>query len=378
MSAHAADPLGPSPVSRGRPALSGPMRAAGALGCCAIVAGGLAWAMWPRAPRDPSAAGTRTAWNMGAELPDRPARPSSPVVEPIVARVAMPSTAPASLSAPSVVVPAPPAARVMGFWEDASGIQQQAQVQQQAQAARAASPSTGRIGNGTGESDVATPGQGGSEYSQRMQTTRFADTAPRPPRFPVQYTLKKGTTFPCTPSQPISSQLPGPVQCVVDQHVWSMDGTTILLPRGTQVNGSVERGLSNGEQRLFLVWTDALTPRPDLQVIPLDAPAADEMGQVGVPGDVNTHLWARVKAALLLSLVDIGGNVATAAAQSGRNNTNLNFGGLTGQASSLGQQAFGRDLNIPPTLYRGPGQPLTVYINKYINLEHFYRNVSRN
>ena len=100
-------------------------------------------------------------------------------------------------------------------------------------------------------------------------------------------------------------------------------------------------------------------------------------GQVGVPGDVNTNLWARVKAALLLSLVDIGGNVATAAAQSGRNNTNLNFGGLAGQASSLGQQAFGRDLNIPPTLYRGPGQPLTVYINKYINLEHFYRNVPR-
>ena len=36
--------------------------------------------------------------------------------------------------------------------------------------------------------------------------------------------------------------------------------------------------------------------------------------------------------------------------------------------------AFGRDLNIPPTLYRGPGQPLTVYVNHYIDLYRFYEN----
>ena len=54
---------------------------------------------------------------------------------------------------------------------------------------------------------------------------------------------------------------------------------------------------------MFLVWTDALTPRPDLLAIPLDSPAADELGQTGVPGDVNDHLWKRIKTALLLSAV---------------------------------------------------------------------------
>ena len=91
-----------------------------------------------------------------------------------------------------------------------------------------------------------------------------------------------------------------------------MDGTTILLPRGTQVNGTVERGLTGGEERLFLVWTDALTPRPDLLAIPLDSPAADELGQTGVPGDVNDHLWKRIKTALLLSAVEFAGNAGTA------------------------------------------------------------------
>ncbi len=114
--------------------------------------------------------------------------------------------------------------------------------------------------------------------------------------------------------------------------------------------------------------------RPDLLAIPLDSPAADEMGQTGVPGDVNDHLWKRIKTALLLSAVDIGGSAITAAAQSGRNNTNLNLGGIGNTTQSLGQMAFGRDLNIPSTLYRGPGQPLTVYVNHYIDLFRFYEN----
>ena len=232
---------------------------------------------------------------------------------------------------------------------------------------------SGRSAGGGADPDVATPGPGG-DYAQRMQTTRFADAAPVPHRFHVHYTIKKGTIFPCTPAQPISSSLPGPVRCTADQDVWSMDGTTILLPRGTQVNGTVERGLTTGEERLFLVWTDALTPRPDLLAIPLDSPAADELGQTGAPGDVNDHLWKRIRTALLLSAVEFAGTAGTAALQQGRNNTYLNFNGVAGTANSLAQMAFGRDLNIPPTLYRGPGQPLTVYVNHYIDLYRFYEN----
>ena len=260
-------------------------------------------------------------------------------------------------------VPAPAEVHTLGFWEDTGAMQQAAQQVAARVASTAARP----------DPDVTTP-RPNSEYAQRMQTTRFADTAPTPPRFHVQYTIKKGTIFPCTPASPISSSLPGPVQCTVGQDVWSMDGTTILLPRGTQVNGTIERGITTGEERLFLVWTDALTPRPDLLAIPLDSPAADEMGQSGVPGDINDHLWKRIKTALLLSAVDIGGSAIMAAAQSGRGNTNFNLGGVGGTASSLGQMAFGHDLNIPPTLYRGPGQALTVYVNHYIDLYKFYEN----
>ena len=101
------------------------------------------------------------------------------------------------------------------------------------------------------------------------------------------------------------------------------------------------------------------------------------MGQTGVPGDVTDHLWKRIKTALLLSAVDVAGNSASALAQRGSNNTTLNLGGIGGQANTLGQMAFGRDLNIPATLYRGPGQPFFFLFFDYIDLHLFYQNRAR-
>ena len=370
MSATTGGPIGaplggPSPVARGRRYLPGRVRAAGAIGCCVVAAGAVAWAVWPRpAAERNSVAGSAQVWNMGMTLPERAPVVIAPPLPPAKVDAAPALQTPAAVPLGSPV-------RVMSVWQDTAAAQQA----EQAAAARAVQSRAPKpvAGAGGTNPDLATPGPA-SEYAQRMQATKFADTAPIPPRFHVQYTIKKGTVFPCTPAAPISSQLPGPVQCTVGQDVFSMDGTTILLPRGTQVNGTIERGLSTGDERLFLIWTDALTPRPDLLAIPLDSPGADEMGQVGAPGDINDHLWKRIKTALLLSAVDIAGSAVTAAAQSGRGNTNLNLGSIGGTAQSMGQMAFGHDLNIPATLYRGPGQPLTVYVNKYIDLHLYYSN----
>jgi type IV secretion system protein VirB10 len=355
-------PVGVSPVARGRMHMSGRTRAMGLLGCCALAGAAAAWIMWPRHQGEPEVTPVAgQGWSMGRSLPERETAISPPST--IVVAPPPQSPKPAAITP---AVPAPPQMQAMGFWEDSGALQQAAQ-QLASRTAPGSSP-------GRADPDVATPGPASSEYAQRMQSTHFADTAPTPPHFHVQYTIKKGTVFPCTPASPISSSLPGPVQCTVGRDVWSMDGTTILLPRGTQVNGSIERGITTGEDRLYLVWTDALTPRPDLLAIPLDSPAADELGQVGAPGDVNEHLWKKLKTALLLSAVDIAGSAVTAAAQSGQGNTNINLGAVGGTANSLGQMAFGHDLNIPPTLYRGPGQPLTVYVSHYIDLFRFYQN----
>jgi type IV secretory pathway VirB10-like protein len=364
MSGEVIGPHGVSPVARGRTWLPGRVRASIAAAGCAAIAGGLAWAVWPGSVRGPDRTATPGGeWNMGQALPEHPLVVAAPSPAPAPTPSAPPTVPPPSATA----VPAPP--QTLGFWEDTNGARELAG---QIRARTAAASPDGGAATGA-DPDVAAPGAGG-EYAQRMRTTSFADAAPVPRPFHVHYTIKKGTIFPCTPAQPISSSLPGPVRCTADQDVWSMDGTTILLPRGTQVNGTVEHGLASGEERLFLVWTDALTPRPDLLPIPLDGPAADELGQTGAPGDVDDHLWKRIKTALLLSAVEFVGNAGTAALEQGRSNVYLNAGGIANSGNTLAQMAFGRDLNIPPTLYRGPGQPLTVYVNHYVDLFHFYQD----
>ena len=368
MSEQALPPAyGQSAVARGRSHLSRNAKLGLLAGCGLCIFGVGAVILSPKARRDAEPSSNTSAdWNSGLPMPDRSFRTA--LVPTVPTAAAVPAAQSAPVNTTPVVLPAAP--RTIQVWEDTNASNQAAQQ-------RAAPRATERD-SASSDPDVATPGGASrSEYAARMQTTKFADAAPAPHRFHVQYTLKKGTIFPCTPASPISSGLPGPVQCTVGQDVWSMDGTTILLPRGTQVNGTVERGLANGDERLFLVWTDALTPRPDLLAIPLDSPAADEMGQTGVPGDVNDHLWKRIKTALLLSAVDIAGSAVTAGAQRGSGNTNLNLGGIGNTTQSLGQMAFGRDLNVPSTLYRGPGQALTVYVNHYIDLFHFYENRAR-
>lgn len=334
--------------------MSRPVRLSIAAASFVGIVGGLTWAVWPNHKEAARMAPLARDWGIGQPLPVHKVATAAVPITPSGA----PETATHTVATTTIATPPPPPP-TMGFWEATN-----VTVRESTAPEKKPKP----------DPDVATPGSAPSDYAQRMRTTNFSDVTPTPVLFHRHYTIRKGTTFACTPSQPISSSLPGPVRCTTDEPVYSIDGTTILLPKGTQVNGSVERGLTTGEERLFLVWTDALTPRPDLLPIPLDSPAADELGQTGASGDVDEHLWKKLKAALLLSAVQFVGSAATAAIQNSRNSIDINTGQISNTGNSLAQIALEHDINIPPTLYRGPGQPLTVYISHYIDLVNFYRD----
>jgi type IV secretory pathway VirB10-like protein len=218
-------------------------------------------------------------------------------------------------------------------------------------------------------------GKQDSAYAQSMQTTRVADTKPKFRRFPPSFTLRKGELISCTPPMPIDTQLPGPLYCLVDYDVPSMDNNNKrLLPAGTQINLQIERGLGLGQDRAVIVATDALTPGPDFLPIPLDgALGAGPNGQNGVPVDVNEHTWQRLKQAAMLAGVENGSSILQSALSHG-NNGNTYFGSVGNSTQSLASIAFQHDINIPVTGYRGPGYPITIYVNHYIDLSNFYRN----
>jgi len=212
-----------------------------------------------------------------------------------------------------------------------------------------------------------------SAYGKDLVATRIANARPKLHRFPPRYTIKKGTTFLCTPPMPIDTQLPGPLWCTVNEDVYSMDGTAILIPKGSTANAIIEHGLGLGQDRAVLVFTDILTTGPDFLPIPLDASTgASELGQNGVPVDVNEHTWQKLKTTLMFAGIEFLTSAGTAALQSNKGNTQYNFGTMSNVPQSLAAIAFQHDMQIPTTGYRGPGKPIMVYVNQYIDLSDYY------
>ena len=186
--------------------------------------------------------------------------------------------------------------------------------------------------------------------------------------FNLSFLLKRNTIFHCLPEQPLDSSVAGPIGCMVTEDVYSADGSVVLIEQGSTVDGEVVRGPDLGMSRMFLEFDEILT----LKGIPiyLSAAAGDTLGTVGVDGYLNEHLWRKLKAALLLSAVEIAGNVVSNETQQ-TGSLNLNVGSSAGQ--NLASQALAHDINIPTTLYRNQAQPLTVIVRQDIPMDDAYK-----
>ena len=97
----------------------------------------------------------------------------------------------------------------------------------------------------------------------------------------------------------MDSTTPGYVTCLVPRDVYSDNGAVVLMEKGTRVLGEYRAGLRQGQRRLFVLWTRAVTP--DGVAIALASPAADALGRAGFDGEIDTHFWERFGGALLLS-----------------------------------------------------------------------------
>ncbi len=158
-------------------------------------------------------------------------------------------------------------------------------------------------------------------------------------------------------------------KCTLTRNVYSDNGTTLLLERGSQVTGEYRANLSQGQQRLFVLWDRVKTPYG--VVVDLSSPATDSLGGGGVTGDVETHFWARFGGAMMLSLVD---DLAAYASTSGSNNTN-NFNNSSQAAQTMATEALKNTINIKPTFSKNQGErvgyssPATLIFRVSINCE---------
>jgi type IV secretion system protein VirB10 len=186
--------------------------------------------------------------------------------------------------------------------------------------------------------------------------------------------VTEGTLIPCILQTAIDTQLAGFVTCVVPIDVRGTSGNVVLLDRGTKIVGQIQAGLVQGQERVFVLWTRAETPKH--VVISLNAPGADELGRSGLPGAVDNHWWQRFGGALMLTLVQGSLNAGTALAANSGGGTGEATAGFVYGAQSSGQQvantALENTINIPPTLRKNQGDTVSVFVAQDLDFGSVY------
>jgi type IV secretion system protein VirB10 len=175
------------------------------------------------------------------------------------------------------------------------------------------------------------------------------------------FLIVAGTAIPCTLQTAMDTSTPGYVNCLIPRDVLSDNGAVVLMEKGTKVLGEYHSGIRQGQKRLFVLWTRAVTPAG--VAISLASPAADALGRAGFDGDIDTHFWERFGGALLLSIVDDGTSALA-----------VNNGGsatvrLPSDAAGIALQ---NSINIPPSLRKPQGSEVSIFFAQDFDFSGVY------
>jgi type IV secretion system protein VirB10 len=170
-----------------------------------------------------------------------------------------------------------------------------------------------------------------------------------------------GSAIPCLLQTAMDTATPGYVSCLIPRDVLSDTGGVVLLEKGTKVLGEYRSSLRQGQSRLFVLWTRAVTPAG--VAIRLESPAADAVGRAGFDGDLDTHFWARFGGALLLSIVD-DGSYALAGNGAASNSARV--------PSDAAAVALQNSINIPPSLRKAQGSQVSIFVAQDFDFSGVY------
>jgi len=183
--------------------------------------------------------------------------------------------------------------------------------------------------------------------------------------------LAKGAYIECTMVTRIVSSYSGNTKCITSEDIYSTNGVTLLMEKGSTVTGHFKGGsLENGIERLFVIWDEIRTPNN--VVVNIDSQATGKLGATGVDGYVDNHWAMRFGAAVLVSILDIGAESIKAKYTNG-DNSNVNFGQSASPIQNMANTALAQFINIKPTFYKNHGDVVGIYVEKDLDFSKVYR-----
>lgn len=183
--------------------------------------------------------------------------------------------------------------------------------------------------------------------------------------------LVRGTYIRCVLETRIVTDIPGFTSCVVTEPIYSINGRSLLLPKGSKISGKYNNAGAAGE-RVAVIWDRITTPNGiDVN---MSSPGVDNLGGAGHPGSYNAHWGSRIASALMISLISDA--FSYAAAENGPRTTTISNGSVveTPFESStartmerLANQALDKSINRPPTVTISQGSVVNVYVSEDVD-----------
>lgn len=198
------------------------------------------------------------------------------------------------------------------------------------------------------------PAERRTQSAERLEATQSAAV------------LQAGSIIPAALITGIRSDQPGLATAQVTQNVYdSLTGRRLLIPQGARLIGDYQSDVGFGQRRVLLTWNRLLLPDGRSLVLERQ-PAADVSGYAGLEDRVDYHWGGVLKAALVSTLLGIGGEVG-----SGGDNELVRALRRGSQESigRTGEQIVSRELDVRPTLTIRPGYPVRVLVTRDIILE---------
>ncbi|MDO1509540.1 MULTISPECIES: type IV secretion system protein VirB10 [unclassified Neisseria] len=187
------------------------------------------------------------------------------------------------------------------------------------------------------------------------------------------YLLSKGTNIRCGLDTKIVTTQPGFTRCIVSKDVYSANGQTLLIERGSKVIGEQTSALLQGQARVFVLWNEVETPSG--VKVSLRSPGAGSLGEGGHGAYVNYHFWRRFGGAMMISLIgDATDNLSNH--KTSGNNNNITYENSVDSAQQLATEALKNSINIPPTGTINQGSLINIMVARDVDFSNVYELVN--
>lgn len=177
-------------------------------------------------------------------------------------------------------------------------------------------------------------------------------------------TIVQGTILQAVLETAIDTSLPGAIRAIVAEDVHSMDGSNIVVPRGSKIFGEYSSEISIAQRRAVVVWTRIVTP--DGKSVQITSFGGDTLGRAGTTGHVDTRFAARFGSAALISFISALPTVA--GAQTENDVTADVLMDVGDDLRNSTRSVIGDYLRIPPTIRIDQGSEISVILDRDVEI----------